>query len=87
MTTPLIGGQVIGNDMIDLIKPTLNVHESHYGRTSEIIMQLTIERLALIVFHSLSNLTCTSFSPWSNNVPIKIGYIMMDMVKSRTILK
>ena len=87
MTTPLIGGQVIGNDMIDLIKPTLNVHESHYERTSEIIMQLTIERLALIVFHSLSNLTCTSFPPWFNNVPTKICYIMMDMVKSRTIMK
>ena len=38
MTTPLIGGQVTGNDTIDLLRPTLNVHESHCGRTSEIIM-------------------------------------------------
>ena len=38
MTTPLIGGQVPGNDTIDLLKPMLNVHESHYGRTAEIIM-------------------------------------------------
>ena len=38
MTTPLIEGQVIGNDTIDLLRPTLKVHESHYGRTSEIIM-------------------------------------------------
>ena len=41
MTTPLIGEfklLVTNNDMIDLLKPTLNVHESHYGRTSEIIM-------------------------------------------------
>ena len=29
---------VTNNDMIDLLKPTLNMHESHYGRTSEIIM-------------------------------------------------
>ena len=38
MITPLIGGQITGNDTIDLLRPTLNVHESHYGRTSEIIM-------------------------------------------------
>ena len=38
MTTPLIGVQVIGIDTIDLLKPTLNMHESHYGMTSEIIM-------------------------------------------------
>ena len=38
MTTPLIGIQVIGNDTIKLLKPTLNVHESHYERTSKIIM-------------------------------------------------
>ena len=38
MTTPLIGIQVTGNDTIKLLKPTLNVHESHYERTSEIIM-------------------------------------------------
>ena len=38
MTAPLIGGQVIGNDTIDLLRPTLNVHKYHYGRTSEIIM-------------------------------------------------
>ena len=29
MTTPLIGVQVTGIDTIDLLKPTLNVHESH----------------------------------------------------------
>ena len=33
-----IGGQVTGNDTIDLLRPTLNVHESHCGRTSKIIM-------------------------------------------------
>ena len=38
MKTPLIRVQVTDNDMIDLLKPTLNVHESHYKRTSEIIM-------------------------------------------------
>ena len=38
MTTPLIEGQVIGNDTIDLLRPTLNVHESHYRRTFEIII-------------------------------------------------
>ena len=38
MTTPLIGVQLTDIDMIDLLKPTLNVHESHYGRTFEIIM-------------------------------------------------
>ena len=38
MTTPLIRVQVIGIDMIDLLKLTLNVHESYYGRTFEIIM-------------------------------------------------
>ena len=38
MTTPLIRVQVIGIDMIDLLKLTLNVHESYYERTSEIIM-------------------------------------------------
>ena len=38
MTTPLIGGQVTSNDTIDLLRPMLNVHESHYGRTAEIIM-------------------------------------------------
>ena len=38
MTTPLIEVQVTGIDTIDLLKPTLNMHESHYGRTSEIIM-------------------------------------------------
>ena len=38
MTTPLIGVQVTNNDTIDLLKPTLNVHESHHGRTAEIIM-------------------------------------------------
>ena len=38
MTAPLIGGQVTGNDTINLLKPTLNVHESHYGRTSKIIL-------------------------------------------------
>ena len=38
MTTPLIGGQVTSNDTIDLLRPMLNVHESHYGRTTEIIM-------------------------------------------------
>ena len=38
MTTSLIGVQVTGNDTIDLLKSTLNVHESHYGRTSKIIM-------------------------------------------------
>ena len=55
MITPLIGVQVTGIDMIDLLKPTLNVHESHYGRTFRDYYALTIERLALIVFHSLSN--------------------------------
>ena len=38
MTTPLIGGQVTSNDTIDLLRPMLNVHESHYERTAEIIM-------------------------------------------------
>ena len=38
MTTPLIGVQVTNNDTIDLLNPTLNVHESHHGRTAEIIM-------------------------------------------------
>ena len=38
MTTPLIGVQVTDNDTIDLLKPTLNVHESHHGRIAEIIM-------------------------------------------------
>ena len=38
MTTPLMRVQVTGIDTIDLLKPTLNVHEFHYGRTSEIIM-------------------------------------------------
>ena len=38
MTTPLIGVQVTGNDTIDLLKPTLNVHKSHHARTTEIIM-------------------------------------------------
>ena len=38
MRTPLIRVQVIGIDMIDLLKLTLNVHESYYERTSEIIM-------------------------------------------------
>ena len=38
MTASLIGVQVTGNDMIDLLKSTLNVHESYYGRTSKIIM-------------------------------------------------
>ena len=52
MTAPLIGGQVIGNDTKNLLRPTLNVHESHYERTVEII---TIERLALIGFHNLSD--------------------------------
>ena len=37
MTTPLIRVQVIGNDKIDLLKPTLNVHESHHERTVQII--------------------------------------------------
>ena len=37
MTIPLIRVQVTGNDKIDLLKPTLNVHESHHGRTAEII--------------------------------------------------
>ena len=37
MKTPLIRVQVTGNDKIDLLKPTLNVHESHHGRTAEII--------------------------------------------------
>ena len=37
MTTPLIGVQVTGNDKIDLLKPTLNVHESYHVRTAEII--------------------------------------------------
>lgn len=38
MTAPLIGGQVTGNDTIDLLRPTLNLHESHCGRISKIIM-------------------------------------------------
>ena len=38
MTAPLIGVQVTNNDTIDLLKPTLNVHESHHGRIVEIIM-------------------------------------------------
>ena len=38
MTTPLMRVQVTGIDTIDLLKPTLNVHESYYERTFEIIM-------------------------------------------------
>ena len=30
--------QVTGNDLIDLLRSMLNVQESHYGRTAEIIM-------------------------------------------------
>ena len=39
MTAPLIGCQVTSNDKIDLLRPMLNVHESHYRRTAEIIMR------------------------------------------------
>ena len=38
MTAPLIGDQVTGNDAIDLLWPTLKMHDSHYGKTFEIIM-------------------------------------------------
>ena len=30
--------QVTGKDTIDLLRLMLNVHESHYGRTAEIII-------------------------------------------------
>ena len=36
--TTIIESQVTGNDIIDLLKPMLNVHESHYEKTVEIIM-------------------------------------------------
>ena len=38
MTTLFIGGQVTVNDTINLLRPTFNVYESHYERTSKIIM-------------------------------------------------
>jgi len=38
MITTIIEGQVTGNDMIDILRPMFNEHESHYGRTIEIIM-------------------------------------------------
>ena len=38
MTAPLIGGQVTGNDTIDLLRSTLNMRKSLYGKTSEILM-------------------------------------------------
>ena len=38
MIAPFIGDQITDNDTIDLLRPTLNVHESHYERTFEIIM-------------------------------------------------
>ena len=38
MTTPLIGVQITSNDKINLLKPTLNMHGSHYGKTVKIFM-------------------------------------------------
>ena len=54
MTTPLIGVQVTSNDTIELLKSTLNVHISLWKDFRD-YYALTIERLALIVFLSLSN--------------------------------
>ena len=56
MIVLFIGGQVIGNDTIDLLMPMLNVHESSsLQKDCRNYYVLAIERLALIVFHSLSN--------------------------------
>ena len=56
MIVLFIGGQVIGNDTIDLLMPMLNVHESSsLQKDCGDYYALTIERLVLIVFHSLSN--------------------------------
>ena len=56
MIVLFIGGQVIGNDKIDLLMPMLNVHESSsLQKDCRDYYALTIKRLALIVFHSLSN--------------------------------
>ena len=56
MTTLFIGGQVTGNDTIDLLMSMLNVHESSsLQKDYRDYYALTIERLTLIVFHSLSN--------------------------------
>ena len=56
MIVLFIGGQVIGNDTIDLLMPMLNVHESSsLQKDCRDYYALTIKRLALIAFHSLSN--------------------------------